>query len=207
MKILGIIMFALLLFCSCGEEKEEQLANVKPPSKTSHFYFDNYVLRSFKDSNADITIKIPECFEKDEYGSYGPREKWMLKCTDNYSFLSIDYFTEKEIDNYFYYYAEEEEEMGNHLDYLLKFIVASRTTNLVDPEVSQRTTAKNERNLDFVFQSVRGRESDYQDELFFMFGAVELDGQYFIIQSICSFDNIKFLLADFKEMMFSLKSV
>jgi hypothetical protein len=91
----------------------------------------------------------------------------MLKCYDDNSFLSIDYFTEEEINNYFYYYSEEGEEMGEPLNYLLSYILEKRAANLYGPEISQQTTEKNERNASFIFQSITGRESDYQDNLFF----------------------------------------
>lgn len=205
MKVLGAFIFIFLLLSSCGGDEED--ANNKPPSKTAHFYYENFVLRSFSDQNTNLTIKIPECFEKDDYGSYAVNNKWMLKCYDNYSFLTIDYLTKEEIENYFYYYGEEDEEMGDHLEYLLSYIVSKRAANLVESEISQQTTAKNERNAHFIFQSVIGRETDYKEDLLFMFGAVELNGQYFIIQTICSYNSIKFHLTDFKKMILSVKRI
>ena len=206
MKNFGFVFLMLLMFVSCGGDEEEKV--VTPASKTAHFYYSDFVVRSFSDQNTNVTVKIPECFEKDDYGSYAVNNKWMLKCYDhNNSFLSIDYFTEEEINNYFYYYSKEGEEMGEPLNYLLKYIVGKRAANLYGPEISQQTTEKNERNTSFIFQSITGRESDYQDNLFFMFGAVELDGQYFIIQTICSYNSLKFHLSDFKKMVLSIKKV
>jgi hypothetical protein len=205
MKVFGIMVFGLMLFSACGEDENEKAA--KASSKTEHFYYSDFVLRSFSDQNTNLTVKIPQCFEKDEYGSYAVNNKWMLKCYDNYSFLSIDYFMPTEIDNYFYYYAEEGDIMENHLDYLLKYIVSKRAANLIEPEISQVTTRVNERNEKFIFQSIVGRENDYQDNLFFMFGAVEINGQFFIVQSICAYNSIRFHLSDFKKIMLSIKRV
>jgi hypothetical protein len=206
MKFFGAFIFAIFALSSCSGDDEEK--DSVPQSATAHFRYSNYVLRSFSDQNTNLTIRIPECFEKDEYGSYGLNNNWLLKCYDNYSFISIDYFTAAEIENYYYYYEEEEsQEMGDPLHYLLDYIITKRASNLFDPEISQQTIVKNERNAQFIFQSITGKESDYQDNLFFMFGAVELNGQYFIVQTICSYDNIKFLLADFKKMILSIKRV
>lgn len=205
MKVFGAFVFILILLSSCGADDEKNTN--QPASKTTHFYYEDFVVRSFSDQNTNLTIKIPECFEKDDYGSYSVNNKWMLKCYDNYSFLTIDYFLEAEIDNYFHYYAEEDEVMGDHLEYLLKYIVTKRSSNLIEAEISQQTKSKNERNANFIFQSVTGRESDYNDILFFMFGAVELNGQYFILQAICSSNSIKFHLSDFKKMMLSIKKI
>lgn len=196
------IIFLLLFLTACGGEED---ASQTPSSKTAHFDFHDYVLRSFSDDNVDITIRIPECFEKDDYGSYSVNENWMLKCYDNYSFLTIDYFSAEDIENYFYYYGEEDEEMGDHLEYLLEFVVNKRANNLIDPEISLQTTAENTQRSKFLFQSVTGRETNYKDNLFFLFGAVELNGQYFIVQAICSFNSLKFHLSDFKKMMMSVK--
>jgi len=205
MKNFGVVIMLFLLVVSCGGDDDEKVNT--PKSKTAHFYYSDFVVRSFSDQHTSVTIKIPECFEKDDYGSYAVNNKWMLKCYDDNSFLSIDYFTEEEINNYFYYYSEEGEEMGEPLNYLLSYIVEKRAANLYGPEISQQTTEKNERNTSFIFQSVTGKESDYQDNLFFMFGAVELNGQYFIIQTICAYNSLKFHLSDFKKMVLSVKKV
>jgi hypothetical protein len=201
-----VFIFLGFLLSACGGGADVD-TNQKPPSKTEHFYFENFVVRSFSDQFTNITIKIPECFEKDDYGSYSVNNNWMLKCYDNYSFLTIDYFSKEDIENYFYYYAEDNEEIGDHIDYLLNFVVKRRASNLIEPEISQRTSEKNDRNAHFVFQSVVGRETNYKDNLFFMFGAVELNGQYFIVQTICAHKSLKFHLADFKKMILSIKRV
>lgn len=205
MKNVGVVFIILVMFVSCGGNEDEKV--VIPASKTAHFYYSDFVVRSFSDQKTRITINIPECFEKDDYGGYAVNNKWTLESYDNNSFLSIDYFTEEEINNYFYYYSKEKEEMGEPLNYLLSYILDKRSANLYDSEISLQTTETNEQNNTFVIQSIIGRESDYQDNLFFMFGAVELNGQFFVIQSICSSNNIRFHLSDFKKIMLSIKRV
>ncbi len=201
----GVYSMIVVLLSSCGGEEGQ--STQQPVSKTAHFSYSDFVTRSFSDQHTQVTISIPDCFEKDEYGGYGLNNHWMLSCYDNYSFLSIDYFTLEEIENYFYYYSDEEGDMGDPLTYLLDYMIHQRAGNLIQSEISQLTEEVNERKANFLFQSVTGRETDYQDNVFFLFGAVELDGQYFIVQSICSTDNIKFHLNDFKRMALSIKRV
>lgn len=201
----GVYSMIVVLLSSCGGEEGQ--STQQPVSKTAHFSYSDFVTRSFSDQHTQVTISIPDCFEKDEYGGYGLNNHWMLSCYDNYSFLSIDYFTIEEVENYFYYYSDEEGDMGDPLTYLLDYMIYQRAGNLIQSEISQLTEEVNERKANFLFQSVTGRGTDYQDNVFFLFGAVELDGQYFIVQSICSTDNIKFHLNDFKRMALSIKRV
>lgn len=196
---IGIILIFSLL--SCGDNPPN-----KVPSKTAHFYFDNYRSRNFDLFNEIFSVDLPDCFDKDLYGNYSVNNKNNFECYENYTYFTLDAFTRNDIEDLHHYYSSSELN-SNYSKFLINHVVKKRAANIRNSIISELTidSLKTDHSKIYIQSVTSNKNDEYSEDLFYMYGAIEMDNHFYLIQLIDNKENVKFHLNDFKKIMLSFR--
>lgn len=173
-----------------------------------HFHhpeFTNVERRNLKWEEFNVNLDVPTCFERENYGSYSVFNKMMLVCSNNSLFITLDGFSAESVAEYRYYFQDDLPEGLSDAEFILRYAANLRSKSLDESSISQLSRLKLKNGGEMALQSIYGKERNYSDELFFLYGSVESQGNVILIQGIFEFENLKFLLGDFKVIFSSLK--
>jgi hypothetical protein len=191
----------LMLLLSCNDANEEEATT---PSDFRHPSFNKVERRNVKWEEFSVNLDIPDCFIRENHGTYSLTNKMMFACNDAV-YLTFDGFSKESIEEYRYYYQDDVEESESDAVFMLNYATVMRMRNLDKTMASQITELKTNQGNTFFLKSVVGEEMDYSEELFYLFGAIEQKDQVILVQAIFNAWNMKFLLRDFKKIYSTLK--
>jgi hypothetical protein len=201
-----LLVAVLFISAACSSKAKE------PASKTSnrvimHPALDMLERRALKWEQFSINIDIPINFTRDWYGSYSFTDKMILRDPSEHIFFTFDGFMEDEVAEYRYYYGDDVSVSTadlSHAEFMLRYAILKRRRNLLNPTVSQLLQTKSERGVQFYIQSIYGKESTYNDELFFYYCAVSKNDHTILAQAVFSIQNLKFVFTDIRDIFSSI---
>lgn len=200
-KILLSLSFLLLIASACDPEKEE--------SKLIQFeYFEenSAIERYIQWSNDAVYVTLPSCFIKENYYDFSLTNEQNFICNETHSFFSIDRISEEDMDSYrTFFEVEDNTKSYTDQEIILDYIKDTRLSNLYGSSYSTRTSIESFRQKDIFLLSVKGRSDNYQNDLFYQFGAVTFEGVTYLIQFIVNEEDVYYYHKDIKKVFKSIR--
>lgn len=194
----------LLLFsfaCTPDEEKEEL--------KLIQFeYFEkNSAVERYVEWNKDaVYITLPSCFIKENYYDFSLTNEQNFVCNETYSFFSIDRISEEDMESYrTFFEAEDETKSYSDQEIILDYIKDTRLSNLYGSSFSIQSSIETFKQHEILMISVKGRSDNYQNDLFYQFGAIKFDGVTYLIQFIVNEEDVYYYHQDIIKVFKSIR--
>jgi hypothetical protein len=206
LKRFGWLLVAVLFSTACSSKKSEPAAKVSN-RVILHPELDMLERRALKWEQFSINIDIPINFMRDWHGSYSFTDKMILRDPNEHIFFTFDGFMNDEVSEYRYYYGEDVSStsgMLSNAEFMLRYALHKRRRNLLNPTVSQLIKTKSERGVTLYIQSIYGKESNYNDELFFYYCALSKNDHTILAQAIFSIKNLNFVFTDIRDIFSSI---
>lgn len=210
--ILGVAIIAISA-CTPDEEKEE--------SKLIQFdYFEkNSAIERYVDwGNDAVYVTLPSCFLKENYYTFSLTNEQNFICNETHSFFSVDRISKEDMESYRTFYeaedeAEEDEDeetkdpKKTHSDreIILDYIKDTRLSNLYGARFSLQTSIETFKQNEILMISVKGRGDNYQNDLFYQFGAIQFDGITYLIQFIVNEEDVYYYHPDIIKVFKSIR--
>lgn len=195
----------LFLFTSsCTPEKE------KEESKLIEFeYFEKNaaVERYIKWNNDAVYVTLPSCFLKENYYDFSLTNEQNFICDETHTFFSIDRIPEEDMNEYRTYFQVEDKTKSSSSDeeIILEYIVDTRLSNLVGSSFSKQSTIESFKQKEILTVSVKGRSDNYQNDLFYQFGAITFNGVTYLIQFVVNEEDVYYYHKDIIKIFKSIR--
>lgn len=187
--------------CTPDKEKEE--------SKLIQFeYFEenSAIERYIQWSNDAVYVTLPSCFIKENYYDFSLTNEQNFVCNETHSFFSIDRIEKEDMDSYrTYFQVEDNGKSFTNEEVILDYIKDTRLSNLVGSSFSTQSTIETFKQKDILLVSVKGRSDNYQNDLFYQFGAITYDGVTYLIQFIVNEEDIYYYHKDIMKIFKSIR--
>lgn len=202
-KIFWGLGFLLMFASSCEPEKK------KEDSKLIEFeYFEKKsgIERYIKWNNDAVYITLPSCFIKENYYDFSLKNDQNFACSETYTFFSVDRLSKEDMDSYrTYFEAEDTVKTYSDEEIILDYIKDTRLSNLMGSSYSTHSTIQTFKQKDILLISVKGRSDDYQNDLYYQFGAVKFDGITYLLQFIVNEEDVYYYHKDIMKIFKSLR--
>ena len=197
-----ILLFLFISSCTPEEEKEE--------SKLIEFeYFEknSAVERYIKWNNDAVYVTLPSCFLKENYYDFSLTNEQNFICDETHTFFSIDRISEEDMNEYRTYFQVEGETKSSSSDeeIILDYIVDTRLSNLVGSSFSKQSTIESFKQKEILTVSVKGRSDNYQNDLFYQFGAITFGGVTYLIQFVVNEEDVYYYHKDIIKIFKSIR--
>lgn len=196
------LLFLFISSCTPEEEKEE--------SKLIEFeYFEKNaaVERYIKWNNDAVYVTLPSCFLKENYYDFSLTNEQNFICDETHTFFSIDRIPEEDMNEYRTYFQVEDKTKSSSSDeeIILEYIVDTRLSNLVGSSFSKQSTIESFKQKEILTVSVKGRSDNYQNDLFYQFGAITFDGVTYLIQFVVNEEDVYYYHKDIIKIFKSIR--
>lgn len=202
-KIFWGLGFLLVVVSACDpdEEKEE--------SKLIQFeYFEeNSAIERYIQWNSEaVYITLPSCFIKENYYNFSLTNDQNFICNETHSFFSIDRISKEDMDSYrTYFEVEDKSKPYSDREIILDYIKDTRLSNLFGSSYSPQSSIETFRQKDILLVSVKGRSDNYQNDLFYQFGAITFDGVTYLLQFIVNEEDVYYYHKDIMKIFKSIR--
>lgn len=196
------LLFLFISSCTPEEEKEE--------SKLIEFeYFEKNaaVERYIKWNNDAVYVTLPSCFLKENYYDFSLTNEQNFICDETHTFFSIDRIPEEDMNEYRTYFQVEDKTKSSSSDeeIILEYIVDTRLSNLVGSSFSKQSTIESFKQKEILTVSVKGRSDNYQNDLFYQFGAITFNGVTYLIQFVVNEEDVYYYHKDIIKIFKSIR--
>ncbi len=187
--------------CNTDEEKEE--------SKLIQFeYFEenSAIERYLQWSNDAVYVTLPSCFIKENYYDFSLTNEQNFICDETHTFFSIDRIPQEDMDSYrTFFEAEDNVKSFTNEEVILDYIKDTRLSNLVGSSYSSQTSIESFKQKEMMLISVKGRSDNYQNDLFYQFGAITFDGVTYLIQFVVNEEDVYYYHQDILKVFKSIR--
>ena len=202
-SILLVVGFLLLSASACTPEKE------KEASKLIQFeYFEeNSAIERYVEWNTDaIYVTLPSCFIKENYYDFSLTNEQNFICNETHSFFSVDRISKGDMESYrTYFEAQDETTTYSDQEIILDYVKDTRHSNIYGARYSLQTTIETFKQKEILMISVKGRGDNYQNDLFYQFGAIQFDGITYLIQFIVNEEDVYYYHQDIMKIFKSIR--
>lgn len=204
MKIL-IVLFVLLLpflFYQC-ETKDN--SGVDFQGKLKQFKNENAqaILINGK-QNELAEIILPECFDKD-YSKISISNDYNFSCFSSKVFFTVDAISKNKINYYAEYFNDEKIKSKDGINIMRAYCLETRAFNLYEKSKSIHSILTTNEGEAMLLGSVKGKSYRNEEELYYQYGVVEGEKNYFILQAIVSEENAKYFHPDIIQIFRNFK--
>jgi hypothetical protein len=193
----------LLVLSSCDpEEKKEETKLIQ----FEYFEKNSAIERYIQWSNDAVYITLPSCFIKENYYDFSLTNEQNFRCNKTHSFFSIDRIDKEDMDSYkTFFEVEDSTKTYSDQEIILDYIKDTRLSNIVGSSHSLQSTIQTHKQKDVLLVSVKGRSDNYQNDLFYQFGAIEFDGVTYLIQFIVNEEDVYYYHEDIIQIFKSIR--
>lgn len=199
----GVLGFLIVVVPACTTDEEKEEAKL---IQFEYFEKNSAIERYIQWSNDAVYVTLPSCFIKENYYDFSLTNEQNFICNETHSFFSIDRISKEDMDSYrTYFRAEDNLKSFTDEEVILDYIKDTRLSNLVGSSFSTQTSIETFKQKKIVLISVKGRSDNYQNDLFYQFGAITFDGITYLIQLIVNEEDIYYYHKDIMKIFKSLR--
>lgn len=197
------LSFLLVIATACQSDEEKEAPKL---IQFDYFEENSAIERYIQWSNAAVYITLPSCFLKENYYDFSLTNEQNFICNETHSFFSIDRISEEDMDSYrTFYEVDDNSKTYTDQEIILDYIRDTRLSNLYGSSYSSQTSIESFKQKDIFLISVKGRSDNYQNDLFYQFGAITFDGVTYLIQFIVNEDDVYYYHKDIMKIFKSIR--
>ena len=104
-----------------------------------------------------------------------------------------------------YFEAQDETTTYSDQEIILDYVKDTRHSNIYGARYSLQTTIETFKQKEILMISVKGRGDNYQNDLFYQFGAIQFDGITYLIQFIVNEEDVYYYHQDIMKIFKSIR--
>ncbi|MEX1191044.1 MAG: hypothetical protein WED10_14420 [Brumimicrobium sp.] len=200
--VVSSVVFVVFTFSCKGDEEKTET-----PTLVFDYFDKNTAVERLFNWNIDaVYVTLPECFEENIYQRFSITSEHDYSCNSKNAFFSIDHFSKEDI-SYYKKYFQEEKSIDDYSDeeVILDYIKSTRVSNIYGSSSSILSSKETFQQKDIYLIAVTGRANDYENSLYYQFGAIRLKDKIYLLQFIVNENDINFYHQDIMKIFKSIR--